>query len=104
MWGGDLDDQAGLRTWATELRNLGYYGMMLGDARLIPVVHDVFTPTAAEIAYWNDLVHLATEAELTGEGPIVYGDPNQGEGHVVHIAHVGSARQNLEWARALGLA
>jgi len=103
MWGGALDDEAGLRTWATELRNLGYYGMMLGDARLIPVVHEVFTPTAAEVAYWNDLVHLATAAEVTGEGPIVYGDPNQGEGHVVHIAHVGSARQNLEWAHALGL-
>ena len=38
-----------------------------------------------------------------GTGPITYGDPGQGEGHVVHIAHVGSARQNLAWARDLGL-
>ena len=30
-------------------------------------------------------------------------DPNQGEGHVVHIAHVGSARKNLAWARDLGV-
>jgi citrate lyase subunit beta/citryl-CoA lyase len=103
MWGGDRDDEAGLRVWATELRNLGYYGMMLGDAAYIPIVHEVFSPTGDEVAYWQDLDRLATEAESKGEGPIVYGDPNQGEGHVVHIAHVGSARKNLDWARALGV-
>ena len=103
MWGGAIDDEAGLRAWATELRNLGYYGMMLGDPVYIPVVHDVFTPSAADVAYWHDLDRLAGEAERDGTGPIVYGDPNRGEGHVVHIAHVGSARQNLQWARDLGL-
>jgi citrate lyase subunit beta / citryl-CoA lyase len=103
MWGGDLDDLDGLRAWAVELRNLGYFGMMLGDPSLVPTVHEVFTPTPDEIAYWQDLDRLAREAEEAGTGPIVYGDPNQGEGHVVHIAHVGSARMNLEWARQLGL-
>ena len=77
--------------------------MMLGDPAHVPLVHEVFTPTADEIAYWHELDRLATEAERTGTGPIVHGDPNQGEGHVVHIAHVGSARTNLEWARALGV-
>jgi citrate lyase subunit beta / citryl-CoA lyase len=102
MWGGDRDDVDGLRAWATHLRDLGYYGMMLGDPVHVPVVHEVFTPTADEISYWQDLDRLAREAEGHG-GPITYGDPNQGEGHVVHIAHVGSARLNLEWARDLGL-
>jgi citrate lyase subunit beta/citryl-CoA lyase len=102
MWGGDVDDVDGLRAWATSLRNLGYYGMMIGDPSHVPLVHDVFTPSAEEIAYWVELDRLATEAERDGTGPIVHGDPNQGEGHVVHIAHVGSARTNLEWARALG--
>jgi len=103
MWGGDRDDLDGLRTFAVKLRNLGYYGMMLGDPVYIPVVHAVFTPTPADVAYWQDLDRLATEAERAGTGPIVYGDPNQGEGHVVHIAHVGSARRNLAWARDLGV-
>ena len=102
MWGGDRDDEAGLRAWCTELRNLGYYGMMIGDPAYVPIVHDVFSPTREELAYWQDLDRLATEAERTGQR-VTYGDPNQGEGHVVHIAHVGSARQNLEWARGLGL-
>ena len=103
MWGGDRDDLDGLREFAVKLRNLGYYGMMLGDPVYIPLVHEVFSPTADELAYWQDLDRLATEAERNGTGPIVYGDPNQGEGHVVHIAHVGSARKNLDWARDLGV-
>jgi citrate lyase subunit beta/citryl-CoA lyase len=103
MWGGDRDDLDGLRAFAVKLRNLGYYGMMLGDPVYIPLVHEVFSPTPAELAYWQDLDRLATEAERNGSGPIVHGDPNQGEGHVVHIAHVGSARTNLAWARDLGL-
>jgi citrate lyase subunit beta/citryl-CoA lyase len=102
MWGGAVDDVDGLRAWATRLRDLGYYGMMIGDPVHVPLVHEVFTPTLEEIAYWTELDRLATEAELAGTGPVLYGDPNQGEGHVVHIAHIGSARTNLAWARALG--
>jgi citrate lyase subunit beta/citryl-CoA lyase len=103
MWGGAVNDAEGLRKWATHLRDLGYYGMMLGNADHIPLVHEVFSPTADELAYWSDLDRLAAEAEARGSGSVVYGDANAGEGHVVHIAHVGSARQNLAWARALGL-
>jgi citrate lyase subunit beta / citryl-CoA lyase len=102
MWGGAVDDLDGLRAWATALRNLGYYGMMIGDPAHVPLVHEVFTPTDEEIAYWSELDRLAADAEREGSGPILHGDPNQGEAHVVHIAHVGSARLNLEWARALG--
>jgi citrate lyase subunit beta/citryl-CoA lyase len=103
MWGGDVDDADGLRRWATHLRDLGYYGMMIGNPEHVPLVHEVFSPTAEELAYWSDLDRLTTEAERSGGGRVVYGDANQGEGHVVHIAHVGSARQNLEWARDLGV-
>jgi len=103
MWGGSVDDVDGLRSWAVELRDLGYFGMMLGDPRHVPLVNEIFSPSAGDIAYWKDLDRLADEAEGKGGGPIRYGDPNQGEGHVVHIAHVGSARKNLAWARDLGL-
>ncbi len=102
MWGGARDDLDGLRAWAEQLRDLGYYGMMLGDPMHVPLVHEVFTPSREDVAYWQDLDRLAREAERDGT-TVTYGDPNQGEGHVVHIAHVGSARVNLEWARALGI-
>jgi len=102
MWGGPRDDLDGLRAWAEHLRDLGYYGMMLGDPVHVPLVHEVFTPTSGDISYWQDLDRLAGDAE-SGGGPVTYGDASQGEGHVVHIAHVGSARLNLQWARDLGL-
>jgi citrate lyase beta subunit len=76
--------------------------MMIGDPVHVPIVHEEFSPTTEDIAYWAELVQLATVAETTGERA-VHGDVNQGEGHIVHIAHVGSARLNLEWARGLGL-
>ncbi len=103
MWGGASDDLAGLRRFALGLRELGYYGMMLGNPDHVPLVHEIFSPTPAEVAYWADLVRLGDEGARTGKGPILYGDPNQGEGFEVHQAHVESARLNLEWARALGL-
>jgi citrate lyase subunit beta/citryl-CoA lyase len=103
MWGGDTDDLEGLRRWATELRDLGYFGMMLGAPAHVPVVNEIFSPTAEELAYWSELDRLAAEAEEAGSGPIIYGDANQGEGHEIHIAHIGSARKNLAWARDLGL-
>jgi citrate lyase subunit beta / citryl-CoA lyase len=103
MWGGGRDDLDGLRAWAVQLRNLGYHGMMLGSPVHVPLVHEVFTPTADELRYWHELDALASDAERTGEGPILHGDPSQGEAHVVHIAHVGSARKNLAWARDLGV-
>src|SRR4029450_7957162 len=72
MWGGSVDDVDGLRTWATRLRDLGDYGMMIGDPPAVPLVHDVFTPRPEEIAYWQELDRLATEAERTGSGPVLY--------------------------------
>jgi len=103
MWGGASDDLPGLTRFAETLRAEGYYGMMLGNPDHVPRVHSIFTPNEEEVAYWSDLVRLGDEAARTGVGPILYGDPNQGEGHEVHLAHVESARLNLEWARALGL-
>jgi len=102
MWGGDSSDLAGLRRFAQELREQGYYGMMLGSPEHVALVNALFTPTPEELAYWRELVRLADEAERRGAGPVRFGDPDRGEGHVVHQAHVGSARQNLEWAEALG--
>lgn len=104
MWGGANDDLDGLRAWSEHLRDLGYFGMMIGEPTHAPIVNEIFSPSPDDVAYWQDLDRLATEAEQAGTGPILYGDANQGEGHVVHIAHVGSARQNLQWAQALGRA
>jgi citrate lyase subunit beta/citryl-CoA lyase len=102
MWTGRLDDDDGLRAWCTELRNIGYFGMMLGNPLLLRIVHEVFSPTKEELTYWSELDQLATEAEKRGS-QVIHGTVNQGEAHIVHTAHVGSARKNLAWARELGV-
>ena len=51
------------------LRNLGYYGMMLGSAEHVPLVHEVFTPTADEIAYWRELDELASRGRARRQRP-----------------------------------
>ena len=104
MWGGAVADEAGFRRFATELRDLGYYGMMISYAEHVALCREIFTPSPDEVAYWSELVRLGDEAARTGVGPILFGDPGAGEGHVVHGAHVESARLNLEWATALGAA
>ena len=102
---GQVDDLDGLRAFAQELRELGYYGMMLGNPVHVPLVHEIFTPTPDEVSYWKELVALADGAEAAGSDErVLHGDANQGEGHVIHLAHVESARLNLEWARDLGVA
>jgi citrate lyase subunit beta / citryl-CoA lyase len=103
MWGGTNDDLEGLQSWLTELRDIGYFGMMLGNKDHVPIANAAFTPTAEEIAYWQDLDRLATAAERDN-AQVIYGDVNQGEGHEIHIAHVATARRLLTWARDLGVA
>jgi citrate lyase subunit beta/citryl-CoA lyase len=102
MWTGKLDDEAGLRAWCIELRNIGYYGMMLGNPVLLPTVHEIFSPSPQELTYWSELDALATAAEAE-DAQVIHGTANQGEAHIVHTAHIGSARKNLAWARELGV-
>jgi citrate lyase subunit beta/citryl-CoA lyase len=102
MWGGANDDLDGLCAWLRELRDIGYFGMMMGNAEHVPIVNAAFTPTAEEVAYWQELERLTIEAEADGSR-VLHGDANQGEGHEVHLAHVATARKLLAWSRELGV-
>jgi citrate lyase subunit beta/citryl-CoA lyase len=101
MWGGANDDLDGLRAWLTELRDIGYFGMMMGNAEHVAIVNGAFTPTAEELTYWSEIDRLTREAEAA-DTRLLMGDKNQGEGHEIHIAHVATARKLLAWARELG--
>ena len=100
MWGGDRDDEAGLRAWCTELRDIGYYGMMLGDPVHVPLVNEMFTPSAAEVAYWKDLDRLATEAEAPAAGRSSTATRTRARATSCTSPTWDGARKNLEWARA----
>jgi citrate lyase subunit beta/citryl-CoA lyase len=99
MWAGPASDLAGLRRWAEHLRDLGYHGMLLGPADHIDVVNEVFSPSDEEVTRWRQLVEVADSAPADG-GRVYFGEPDD-EWHVVHQAHVESARQGLDWAAAL---
>ena len=56
-----LDDEAGLREQAAFARSLGFFGKSAIHPRQLPVLHEVFTPTAQELA-WAQEVLTAFEA------------------------------------------
>jgi citrate lyase subunit beta/citryl-CoA lyase len=96
MWGtiGDLD---GLRTFADHTRDLGYSGMMCIHPSHVPVINEVFTPTAAEVAQWQRIIRSMADATEQGVGVIDLG------GEIVDHAHVLTARQGLAFASELGI-
>jgi citrate lyase subunit beta/citryl-CoA lyase len=61
----------------------------------VPVVNEVFTPTAEEIAYYQGLLTAMEEAERHGTAAVTY------QGAMVDTAMVKTARQMLALARAI---
>ena len=47
----DIRDLEGLRYWANNLKALGYTGMNLIHPSHVPIVNEIFTPTAEEIGF-----------------------------------------------------
>ena len=93
----ELRDLDGLRKYATELRQLGYTGMHLIHPYHVPVVNEVFTPTAEQIATWQGLVNAMEEMRKTGGAAVMY------NGDMVDIAHEETARTMLRMAEELGV-
>ena len=52
----DIRDLDGLRFWANNIKALGYTGMHLIHPSHVPIVNEIFTPTAEEIAHWQGLL------------------------------------------------
>lgn len=96
MWS-VIEDLDGLRVFAEGTRDLGYDGMMVIHPSHIPVVNEVFTPTAEEVAEWQEVIDMMTEAQEHGIGVIRY------KGAIVDEAHVLTAHQSLAFAARLGV-
>ena len=61
-----LDDDAGLREQAEFARSLGFFGKSAIHPRQLAVLHEVFTPTAQEVAWAREV--LAAFAAAGGDG------------------------------------
>jgi citrate lyase subunit beta / citryl-CoA lyase len=96
IWG-IVDDLDGLRAFATQARDIGYEGLQCIHPSHVPILHEIFTPSDAEIANWRAIIAAMDEAERQGSAAIRL------DGRLIDVAHVKTARQDLERARLLGV-
>ena len=100
MTGGwmDINDLDGLRQAALQGKQLGYTGMHLIHPSHVPVVKEVFTPTAGEVIQWQSLIRTMEEQRSRGAAAVTF------EGNMVDIAHEETARAMLAMAEEMGVA
>ena len=96
MWG-DIADLEGLRRLADQTRDIGYEGMMVIHPTHVPVVNEVFSPSAADVQRWREIVAAMADGLREGRGAIRL------HGEVVDEAHVKTAEQGLARAARFGL-
>ncbi|MGW0336931.1 HpcH/HpaI aldolase/citrate lyase family protein [Streptomyces sp. NPDC003011] len=84
-----LSDLTGLRSCAEQNRSLGYEGMMAIHPSHVPVINEVFSPTADELARCSRLVAAVEAAQADGTGAVSF------EGEMVDEAMAATARQVL---------
>jgi citrate lyase subunit beta/citryl-CoA lyase len=89
------NDPAALAASTVRLRRLGFVGRACIHPAQIPVVHEVFTPTAAEVAEARAVIALLNRAEARGSGAVL-----DGEGRLVDAAVLHAARRTLALAGA----
>lgn len=70
---GDVDDLEGLMAWGRQSRQLGYQGMGCLHPRQIPVIHQAYEPTAAEIDKALRIVEAFEAAAAKGLGVVSLG-------------------------------
>jgi len=99
MTGGwmDIHDLDGLRKLARQSKQLGYTGMHLIHPSHVPVVNEVFTPTAEEVAHYKGLIEAMEARRSEGGAAVTFG------GDMVDIAHEETARAMLKIAQEMGV-
>ena len=93
----DIHNLDGLRTLATQLKQLGYTGMHLIHPSHVPVVNEVFTPSREEIAHWQGLLEAMESRRKEGSAAVTYA------GDMVDVAHEETARAMLAMIKEWGI-
>jgi citrate lyase subunit beta/citryl-CoA lyase len=70
---GDVGDLDGLRVWGLNSRSIGFEGMGCVHPSQIPVIHETFAPTSAEIEKARKIVAAFHEAQEKGLGVVSLG-------------------------------
>jgi citrate lyase subunit beta/citryl-CoA lyase len=77
-------------------RQLGYTGQILIHPSHVPIVNEIYTPTADDIAYHQGLLAAMEKAERQGAAVAIY------QGVMVDLAMVKTSRQILDLAQSIG--
>ncbi|MGC2323240.1 MAG: aldolase/citrate lyase family protein, partial [Terriglobales bacterium] len=94
---GDVADMEGLRRWAESARALGFEGMGCLHPLQIPVIHQAFAPSQAEIEKALKVVAAFEEAQQRGLGVVSLGSK------MIDAPVVQRALKVVERARQMGL-
>jgi citrate lyase subunit beta/citryl-CoA lyase len=92
----DLANLDGLREFATRGRGLGFRGMIAIHPTHVPVINEVFSPTADQLDFYRGLVDTYREGAARGEGAVRY------RGLHIDKAHYDKAVEWLAQAAATG--
>ncbi|HEU4341206.1 MAG TPA: CoA ester lyase [Candidatus Binatia bacterium] len=92
----DLKDTEGLAVFARQSRRLGFSGMSLIHPAQIDPINTLFSPTAEEVSYAEQVIKAFEEANARGDGSIAFG------GQLIDRPIVERARRTLELAKSLG--
>ena len=95
---GDVADLDGLRAWGLNSRALGFEGMGCVHPLQIAMIHEAFTPTAAEIEKASRIVAAFEDATAKGLGVVSLGSK------MIDPPVVERARKLVARARSMGLA
>lgn len=93
----DIRDLEGLKRDARLNRQLGFWGQVVIHPSHVPVVNEVFTPTADELEYYHGIIKALEEAEKMGTAAAVH------EGAMIDYAMAETARDMLEFAASIGI-
>ena len=93
----DFKNMAGFEAEVRQNHEMGFDGKSIINPRQIRLVHEVFTPTEAEVAHAEKLVRAYQEHFAEGVGVFTV------DGKMVDIAHVRDAQDVLKLAKASGV-
>lgn len=94
----DIEDIEGLKEEARMLKEIGYTSYQLIHPSHIEPINEIFTPDDEEVDYYQRLMDEMDRAELEEARAAV-----EFEGEMIDIAHIKTAEQVLERARAFGM-
>lgn len=92
-----LDDESALRATTLKFRNLGFFGRSCIHPKQLPIIHDVFTPSAEEVAEAREIIAAYDKGLESASGSEV-----TSTGQFVDIAVVKRARAVVELTEELG--